>query len=46
MPPTNEFTITAPLPEADLRQLIHKVEDLQCSLTITLLTNVLLGLRR
>ncbi|XP_037811030.1 probable phosphorylase b kinase regulatory subunit alpha isoform X7 [Lucilia sericata] len=23
MPPNNEFTITAPLPEADLRQLIH-----------------------
>lgn len=25
MPPNNEFTITAPLPEADLRQLIHDV---------------------
>ncbi|XP_070508631.1 probable phosphorylase b kinase regulatory subunit alpha [Chironomus tepperi] len=24
MPPTNEFTITAPLPEAELRQLIHE----------------------
>ncbi|XP_019895237.2 probable phosphorylase b kinase regulatory subunit alpha [Musca domestica] len=23
MPPNNEYTITAPLPEADLRQLIH-----------------------
>lgn len=25
MPPTNESTITAPLPEAELRQLIHEV---------------------
>lgn len=25
MPPNNEFTITAPLPEADLRQVIHEV---------------------
>lgn len=25
MPPNNEFTITAPLPESDLRQLIHDV---------------------
>lgn len=24
MPPSNEHTITAPLPEADLRQLIHE----------------------
>jgi phosphorylase kinase alpha/beta subunit len=24
MPPTNEFTITAPLPESELRQLIHE----------------------
>uniref|UniRef100_A0A336M8K3 Phosphorylase b kinase regulatory subunit n=1 Tax=Culicoides sonorensis TaxID=179676 RepID=A0A336M8K3_CULSO len=24
MPPNNEYTITAPLPEADLRQLIHE----------------------
>ncbi|XP_037921796.1 probable phosphorylase b kinase regulatory subunit alpha isoform X2 [Hermetia illucens] len=24
MPPNNEFTITAPLPEADLRQVIHE----------------------
>ena len=24
MPPTNEYTITAPLPEADLRHLIHE----------------------
>lgn len=24
MPPNNEFTITAPLPEAELRQLIHE----------------------
>lgn len=28
MPPNNEFTITAPLPEADLRQLIHDVSIL------------------
>lgn len=25
MPPNNEYTITAPLPEPDLRQLIHEV---------------------
>ena len=24
MPPTNEHTITAPLPESELRQLIHQ----------------------
>lgn len=24
MPPTSEFTITAPLPETELRQLIHE----------------------
>lgn len=24
MPPNNEYTITAPLPEAELRQLIHE----------------------
>lgn len=27
MPPNNEYTITAPLPEADLRQLIHDVSS-------------------
>lgn len=27
MPPNNEYTITAPLPEADLRQLIHDVSN-------------------
>lgn len=25
MPPNSEYTITAPLPEPDLRQLIHEV---------------------
>lgn len=25
MPPNNEYTITAPLPESELRQLIHEV---------------------
>lgn len=25
MPPNNEYTITAPLPEPELRQLIHEV---------------------
>lgn len=29
MPPNNEFTITAPLPEADLRQLIHEVSNIE-----------------
>lgn len=38
MPPNNEFTITAPLPEADLRQLIHDVstanKNLFCSIAL------------
>lgn len=28
MPPNNEYTITAPLPESELRQLIHEVSSI------------------
>lgn len=31
MPPNNEYTITAPLPESELRQLIHEVNMLVLS---------------
>lgn len=36
MPPTNESTITAPLPEADLRQLIHEVKTFILYVHLTL----------
>lgn len=47
MPPHNEYTITAPLPEADLRQLIHDVSQRhqECPKLFTYLLVFHLGLR-
>lgn len=45
MPPNNEYTITAPLPESELRQLIHEVTSFVITINIVFYANLFLPLQ-